>query len=234
MSALTSIGKSGCCWLYWRTFLIPWWIMEKSDSSALMRVKSMICSCLNANSKLFTTRPLDEKCSWIMSTKSHWTCGFTKHGLRFGNHIEINNGELESWWIVDPTKSITKGFASSYGQQALSQEQAQGECCNFVPTVIFEFSIVWRQLFLSSLVYTHNHVFERMTRYLFAPYLHCWWQGVFSLSLGFDSSDLFFHLFHWYFLHLKQVIVKNHFRRQNVLTEPNHSTTADCSKSGET
>ena len=21
---LTSIGKSGCCWLYWRTFLTPW------------------------------------------------------------------------------------------------------------------------------------------------------------------------------------------------------------------
>ena len=198
MSALTSIGKSGCCWLYWRTFLIPWWIMEKSDSSALMRVKSMICSCLNANSKLFTTRPLDEKCSWIMSTKSHWTCGFTKHGLRFGNHIEINNGELESWWIVDPTKSITKGFASSYGQQALSQEQAQGECCNFVPTVIFEFSIVWWQLFLSSSVYTHNHVLVfvcaipalLVTRRL-QPFLEVWffWSLLQPLPLVLSSSE---------------------------------------------
>ena len=70
---LTSIGKSGCCWLYWRTFLTPWWIMENSDSNALIRVKSMMCSCLKANSKHLTTKPLGEKCSWTMSTKSLWT-----------------------------------------------------------------------------------------------------------------------------------------------------------------
>ena len=70
---LTSIGKSGCCWLYWRTFLTPWWIMENNDSNALIRVKSMMCSCLKANSKHLTTKPLGEKCSWTMSTKSLWT-----------------------------------------------------------------------------------------------------------------------------------------------------------------
>ena len=69
----TSIGKSGCCWLYWSTFLIPWWTMENSDSKARMRVKSMMCSWWKANSRHLTTSPFGEKCSWMMSTKSHWT-----------------------------------------------------------------------------------------------------------------------------------------------------------------
>ena len=48
-------------------------IMEKSDPSALKRVKSIICSRVEAYSKDLLTKPSDEKNDIIEVAASRWT-----------------------------------------------------------------------------------------------------------------------------------------------------------------